>query len=404
MKKPIDTGLSYVAMSFLYWLIASLTFPVLTIHLLEQDINYLDLGLIVSFTTFAYVFLDIPIGFMGDFFRKKYIFMLGMVFHAVGYFLWSISSSVVMVVVAYTCWNIGRSFFSGILESWYVNTVQHRYRAKKINRTFNIASMGTAFCIGLGVLITGQVLNLNKQEGILSIIDAALILQLAAILILCLAGLAFFLMNDDYANGERSSRINFYRVQEIINCLKSPNFARFLPLSFSYGFAFGFFEIFWMPIGIASGFEDFKVSIAYSSAYFCSTLVLLILLKFSNRTQNYNFWIPWLRIFFGICFLAMSLASSFAAFCMSMIVIYVISFIEYPLIQTAIHQSILDKYRNIMISIESVVKQGAGIISGGIGGWIYQDYGVQAALMATAFIICLSVLAYLSIKTLADTR
>lgn len=384
---------SYLTLNSLYWLISSLTFPVLTIHLLGLGINYIDLGLIVSFSTLAYLALDIPVGFVGDVFKKKYVFIIGMVFHASGYFLWAIAKDLQTIVSGYILWNIGRSFFSGILESWYVNSIENdNERASIINKTFNIASMISSFSIGVGVLVTSQLL-LFKNNDIL-LFEANSILKITSVLFLFLSILAYFLMSDNKKYAAKPLIIGLYSKKEIITSLKSLKFIRFLPLSFSYGFAFGFFEIFWMPIGKSFGIEDFKISLAYSSAYFLSTLSLIILLKKNFVPKKYNFWICYLRFAFSASFIIMSHSYSFPVFLISIIAIYVISFIEYPIIQTAIHQSIPDKYRNVMLSIESVVKQASGLVSGGIGGWLYQHYGAKTSLISIFVIGLLSIIIY----------
>lgn len=397
MKVKIkNSGNIYIALVCIYWLIASMTFPVLSVHLINKGINIFQLGLIVSLATCFYVILDIPIGYLSDIIRKKYIFTAGMLLHSAGYFLWSHSSTITMALTAYCIWSIGRSFYSGVLESWYVNSIKDENRQEKINRTFNISSIGVSLCIGFGTLISLYISIANGLDY-LSLQSTAYILQVSSILMLIIGFFSYFLLIENSRNNKQENKEKKYQFNKLRLLINSPRFLKYLPLSFSYGLSFGFFEVFWMPLSQNLNISDIKASIAYASAYFCCSITLFLLIKLNKTPKNRDIWIPALRTAFGLSFLIMAYFNSVHIFFLSIIMIYVLSFVEQPIFQTGINASINDDYRTTMLSIESVVKQSAGIISGTLGGFVYHNYGAATALSSISFAIILSVVLYLLI-------
>ncbi|KXO11554.1 Tetracycline resistance protein [Moritella sp. JT01] len=398
MLHKLDNSHVYIIVSCGYWFVAALTFPILTLHLLEQGISIKEVGLVSSFSAIVYLLLDVPIGAISDRISKRFIFTISTLFHALGYVIWSVGSGVQMAIIAYSIWGAGRAFYSGSLEAWYVNTITSDNRISIMNKTFNHSSIGISLAIALGVFLTGY-LSYSAQT---KIFNSSMILNAAAVGMIILGIFSFSAMKEDIGpeniqgcNEQQSSKIpfskQFYNALEVLGNM---NFSRYLCLSFAYGLCFGFFEVFWMPLGIDLSMTEFQNTIAYASSYLASAIVLILLLRVSTKS-NYELWIPIVRIAFSASFFLLSFTTSYIGFIIAMVLIYVLSFIEAPMIQTGLNNAIEDDSRSLMLSCDSMVKQGVGIISGLAGAWVYQNEGAQAILIFISVITALSVLPYL---------
>ncbi|PAS27430.1 MFS transporter [Vibrio cholerae] len=396
MRFNVNTSNIYIIASCSYWFIASLTFPILTLHFLEQGISIKEIGFAASVSAVIYVLLDIPLGAISDRVAKRYIFSISSLLHALGYIIWTIDSGIVTVVLAYSVWGAGRAFYSGALEAWFVNTIDSDNRSTITNKAFNYSSIGTSLAIACGVLVTGYLSQISES----SLANYDTILKCAAIGMILLGVFGFSFMTEivnKKSNKRKNQKTNTptlcSQISHAIVVLRNIRFSRYLFLSFAYGLCFGFFEVFWMPLGIDLNMAEFEVTVAYASAYLASSITLILLIRVKVKS-NYEYWIPIVRSAFAISFLALSFTTSYIGFIISMLLIYVLSFIEAPMIQTGLNEVIEDKSRALMLSCDSVVKQGVGIISGLLGAWVYETHGHQTILMAISFLTLLSVVPY----------
>ncbi|MCG9578812.1 MFS transporter [Vibrio tubiashii] len=381
--KPVSC--IYVVFNSVYWLLSALLFPILTVHMMQQGMTALDIGFAVAITSVCYLICDIPAGYVSDRVKKKSVFAFSLLLHALTFLIWALAETHWCLFVAYGLWGIARSFQSGTLESWYINQLDKPERERESKQAFAWNGVATATSIALGVGVTSIVS---------SHYDYVIVFALTSLLMIILSALSLVILHEKTLAERDVTPVSAPLLHQVWPVIRQLSFNRFLFLTTSYGLCFGFLETFWMPMGISKGFSETHISQAYSLAYLFSALVLGYIIA-KRATLFDERYVPLLRSLFGLSFIGLGLSSNSWVFSLCLILIYVLSFVEGPILRSGINQAITrDRHRTLFLSIESSTKQGVSIAGGVLCAWVYNHAGGQAVGWLLGLACLLSTIPY----------
>lgn len=183
---------TYMMLLFGNTLAAAMIWGINTLFLLHAGLSNFEAFLANAFFTLGMVLFEIPTGLVADGRGRRVSYLLGTVTLAVStllyYVLWSVGAPFGLWAVVSMLLGLGFTFFSGAVEAWLVDALEHNQYAGSLESVFGRGQMvsGAAMLIGtLGGGVLAQLTNLGVPYIVRGLV------------LLLLFGLAWRLMHDE---------------------------------------------------------------------------------------------------------------------------------------------------------------------------------------------------------------
>ncbi len=203
-------------------------YPVYLILFTERGFSLMDVSLLMMFWALPVVILELPTGFLADFWSKKKMMVIGMILKALGFLLWLVNGSFLFAVLGFFCWAVQESFCSGSRQALLYEAVTHENVHISYEKAAGICGMIEMAGIALA-MISGSILYAYSPS-------LTLLASSGAALISALIGLSL----KEYKNEEKRTEgmKNFFK--SIFNLVKSkPALIMILAASGLAGGAYG---------------------------------------------------------------------------------------------------------------------------------------------------------------------
>jgi len=156
-------------------------YPVYLIMFSQRGFSLMDVSLLMMFWALPVVILELPTGFLADYWSKKKMLVIGMLLKALGFFLWLINGSFLFAVLGFFCWAVQESFCSGSLQALLYEAVIHEKAAVSYEKAAGTCSMIEMAGIALALIFGGILFSYSPPLTLIASSAAALICALTAL-------------------------------------------------------------------------------------------------------------------------------------------------------------------------------------------------------------------------------
>lgn len=122
---------NYILFVILLSLAQSFFFAIYQVFLASRGMNFLQMNLINSFYMLSIFFFEIPTGAFADIFGRKKSIVVGSFILSASFLIYFLSGNFWLFVAAEVVGALGKTFLSGAVEAWVVDSLDfHKYEGK----------------------------------------------------------------------------------------------------------------------------------------------------------------------------------------------------------------------------------------------------------------------------------
>lgn len=371
---------SYLTISGIYTLSASLIWGITTLFLLDAGLDILEVFLANAVFTGAMVVFEIPTGVIADLWGRRVSFLLSVVTLILGtfFYIWAAQSggTLLLFSLASIVLGLGFTFYSGAVEAWLVDALEATSYDGGLDHIFS-----------RGALISGAAMLIGTTSGgFLGNIDLALpfIIRIGLLVIVFLV--AWRLMHDlGFKPRHVSLRAFPQEVRDLTRTsiqygVRDPSIRLLM-----YGSFFGMGFMVWAWYAWQPYFLEL---LGNQDAIWVTGLIAA---SMSIAAMTGNALVDWLTNFcgkrttllisgwsvFAIAMIGVGLAQTFPLAVGLFLVANVALGVVSPVKQAYLHQMIPSNQRATVISFDSLVGSGGGVIGQTGLGYISRNFSIS---------------------------
>jgi MFS family permease len=384
LSTPAQITRVYYIISGLYTLSASLIWGVNTLFLLKAGLNIFQVFIVNAIFSAGMTVFEFPTGVLADTRGRRISFLLSTLILAggtLGYVLGAqMPGKLLALSVASIVMGLGYTFYSGAVEAWLVDALNASGYQGSLDRVFARSSL-----ISGAAMLAGTV-----SGGVLGDQNLAIPYLLRAAMLILLFGLAFFTMHDI---GFQPKTISFQEIPREMQSIarlslqlgwKKPGVRFLMLMSFvQTGFSFwGFYA--WPPYFLALyGREAVWISGVVAALIALATMggnsLVEWLARFCGKRTTLMLWPAGIST---LAIIAVGLVHSFFPAVLLLLISMVAQGVITPVQQAFMHQMIPSKQRAAIVSFNSMIGNGGGILGQTGLGYLSQVNSIAAGYVA----------------------
>ncbi len=355
---------NYLALTSLYTLAASIIWGVNTLFLLEIGLSLTQVFVVNSVFTAAMAVFEIPTGVLADTRGRRASFLLSLVvllLGTVGYVGAAfIENNVWFLVAMSIILGLGYTFYSGAMEAWLVDALNHTDFTGKLDDVFARSSLfsGAAMLVG------------SLAGGALGTFDLSIPFIIRAILLGIVFIVAYFVMHDlgftphDVSIRELPAEMNKIAQASIMYGWKNPSMRLIIMAGFvqSIFMAWGFYA--WQPYFLELLGQDVPwVAGVIAALISLSTMGGNLIVEWEMHRGGYRTtMLLFAAIVQTIAIIGVGLVTSFWVAVPLYLLAMGMMGIWGPVKQAYMHQIIPSKQRATVVSFDSLVGSGGSVV------------------------------------------
>lgn len=145
----------YAGLSFLQWLPVGLTMVPMVLLLLERGLSLAAVAFLGVVSSTAVAVAELPTGGLADSLGRRPVLVASAVVHAVGLVLLALAGQMDLLVASALLRGLARALASGPLEAWYVDTARSAGPAGDLTRGLARGQVAASFGLGAGTVAGG---------------------------------------------------------------------------------------------------------------------------------------------------------------------------------------------------------------------------------------------------------
>jgi len=368
----------YLLYNFLFGLYPIV--PIMSLFFLAKNLSFGDIGILFAVFSLTGFLFEIPTGYLGDKFGRKYSVMIGLIILSATAYIWTLLNSVLLFAIFAGIWMLGLAFISGSFEGYIYDYLKSKKQDNNYDRL--LSKSGTIlYAAGAIGSILGAYLfsiNINYPDYLLAILFLS-----------CLVVVA--LMDNDAIDrdGELEDQLKIFSGISYIyrhkNILWITLFVSLLFGFFSYFrgsvdkpyiLDLGVFDVQWLGVFVA-------ISMVIQSLFISQFERLKSVLKESGIIVLY--W-----VLSSIPLFIMSIGHRYIAL-LAMLAFYTTESFQGTMINSFSQKHIPSKIRATTLSSIKVYENISGAILGLVAGFMFNLFSIRTGLMI-AFVYTLLVL------------
>ena len=391
-KNPVPV---YYFLVFLEDLAFGLHASIYVLFLLSQNLNLFQVN-VVNFVFMMGCFLfELPTGAFADLYGRKKSLVLGYLLFSFAFYLYFISNSFVMFVLAEAIGAIAFTFISGAQEAWIVDEVKKSTSTKRIDLVFSHGHIISRFAGLLSGLIGAYI-------GVLSL---RIPMLLTAIMLFLTAVYVLFVVKERFIKPEKVQGIT--RVRSLIVTAKEGiKFASFhkvilmiLITSFLTNFAFQAPNMYWSPrFNDLAGNQIWIVGWIWAGMSLSMMTGSYVIRYFINRDKSYTQISIIAILLIGVPLLLSALSNIFSIVLISFLLHEVGRGMHQPIQKGYLNSFLSHSHRATIFSFNSMI----GNLGAGTGllvlGLIAHTISIQFSWIVAAILVLATIPIYIIAK------
>ncbi len=390
-----------------HWFIVGLFFPIMILFLIDKGLNSLEVGTTIAAYSAALILLELPTGGLSDSIGRKRVYLTSVTVQIASLVWLLLSWNYPGLLLGLFGMGTARALSSGTIDAWFVDEFKREQPRGDLQKALAKANIFIPAGIACGSLLGGLIPMtlgdyLNNAYGI-SIYSSNIVVILVALVAQFV--LTQHLVVEIVGRSRRESVLSgLKRFPEVVSTsvqygLRNKIVLALMIASLALGFGIMSVEIFWQPrlkalLGPESASWIFGVMAA---GYFLAASAgnLLITPLCSRIGSNYPQILLGLRLAIGGCLLALAAQASVFGFAIFFMTFLLINGMSNSPHATIFNSQVPGEKRSTLMSFESFIFQGGGLVGSITFGFIAESASIGAAWMVAGFVLFGSSLTYL---------
>jgi MFS family permease len=357
--------------------------PIQTFFLLDKGLNFAQVALLESVLLVTATVFEIPTGFLGDKFGRKWSIVISNILKIIAWIPWFFADSIILFALSFFLFGISQAFFSGADQSLIYDQLKSEKKEEKMQKIFGFYNGSYIMATAIGALVGSLISNKGTLEEYYFLYMMILVSQIL--------GLIVFLFLKE-PKREESMELG-YKPNELLkgfrHIFNSPNLFNLFLL-----------YIFTLPLSLIllrvqqPYLQNFNIdNFWYGGSIFVSSIIIFFLKVFAYKLEeifNRDLALFISTILPGLFWMLMSLAINPATAIILFILTDVAGNIRDPIFADHLNKSIPSAIRNTTLSSISFSSSLYVGITQIIFGMIVTNYSLESGLIFVGIIITVS--------------
>ena len=397
----------YILNRVMHWLIVGVNIPVITMILLDKELDFLQIGLIFSIQSATVVLFELPSGAMSDAIGRKKVYLLALIMMLLCSILFMFSYGFNLLCLVVIINGLAQALSSGTIEAWFVDEFNKIDKEENLQEFLSKAQIATLISLSVSSVVGGilpkTLGKLIKDTFGLSIYSGNFTVQIVLLII----HLTVTILLIKEASHESRNRSILGGVKTIPTVLKISikegieNRCIFLLLTtaIAWGIGFSGLETFWQPkvkiiVGLTS--DDSILGILNAGYFFAGAAGSFIITYICKLFKNDSIKILIvLRSMLGGFFILLAFQSNIIGFSICYLMLYSINGMSESPYYTIFNRKVKERNRATLLSLESLFMKAGAMIGMVMMGYVSQKYSISFGWIISGGVMILSSLAFI---------
>lgn len=139
----------------LQWFAVGFIFPVMSLFILKEGVNYFQLGIVMAVYSGAVILAELPTGGLADTIGRKPTYISALLFLMAGSSILIFFSGFSMLITGFFVMGIGRALSSGALDAYFIDAILNRDSNADIQKIMAKSGFAVPLALGCGSLLGG---------------------------------------------------------------------------------------------------------------------------------------------------------------------------------------------------------------------------------------------------------
>jgi MFS family permease len=149
----------YLIYQFLFGLYPII--PIMSLYFLAKNLSFGDIGILFAVFSLSGFLAEIPTGYIGDKYGRKYSVMIGLSILAVTAYIWTVLTTTFMFAIFTSIWMIGLAFISGSFEGYIFDYLKSKKLENLYDKVLSISGTVMYFAGALGSIVGAYLFSIN---------------------------------------------------------------------------------------------------------------------------------------------------------------------------------------------------------------------------------------------------
>lgn len=383
---------SFYTISSLYTLSASFIWGINTLYLLRAGLDIFEVFIANAVFTASMTLFEIPTGVFADTRGRRFSFLMSTVilfFGTLGYLFSSVyNGGLVCFSLSSLVLGLGFTFYSGAVEAWVVDELHEAGYTEPLDHIFSRGASISGVMMIVGTISGGAMAYVDMGLPYIARAGALALLFLFALVFMKEKGFTAPVKSDSF-----KSHLKRITKDSIGVGWRNKTLKLFMIISFfqSSFLMWGFYASQPYLLDLIGNREAVWISglvaAAIALAQICGNLLVNPLIK---RVRRRTTIMLWTASFSALFTLGIGLATHFATAFLSLFFFMASLGLFSPLKQSYMHQLIPKEQRATVISFDSLIGNGGGIVGQPALGYLSKTYSIALSYIAGSFIMLMA--------------
>ncbi len=141
--------------------ILGMLIPILVLFQLDRGLSLIQIGINMATYSGTVIILEIPSGFLADYFGNKKIYLLSILLNIASMLVLIFAKTNIWITFSFVLWGSGRAFSSGSLEAIFINKASFSNNHRNVEKLISYTEFTIPVSLALGALLGGFLPDLH---------------------------------------------------------------------------------------------------------------------------------------------------------------------------------------------------------------------------------------------------
>jgi DHA1 family quinolone resistance protein-like MFS transporter len=395
----------YIINQTVHWFIVGITLPIMVLYMTAKGLDLFQAGMTLSVYSATVILLELPTGGLSDSLGRKKVYLYSLVMSSLSGTVLLFATGLPLFMAGFILYGTARALSSGSMDAWFVDEFALANPGGDLQRALATANVFIPLGIGAGSLIggvlpmmtTGLTENLDWMSPYSANILLMVVLVIAQILTTSvLVQERAFKGQGSIASGLRSlptvlSEAMTFGVKDRFTLVMMTS-------STLLGFGLLSVELLWQPRAqmlLEDTSQTWVFGVLAAGYFFASSVGNALASRYADALgKNQLRSLTWLRAVSGIILIVISWQTGMLEFALLYLLLYMFFGLATSPHTAVFNARIPRQRRSTLMSFESLMLQGGGLIGTFTIGWLAEAHGITAAWTTTGIVLLFSSITY----------
>jgi len=395
----------YILNQTVHWFFVGITLPVMVLYMTSKGLDLFEAGIAVSVYSATIILLELPTGGLSDSIGRKRVYIYSLMVSMISGTVLLLATGLPMFLAGYLLYGVARALSSGSMDAWFVDEFALHHPDGNLQEALAKANVIIPLGLAVGSLVGGALpmLAAGFTEEVAWMNPYSINILLMVVIVGVQLGLTSVLVQEKAFQGQGTAASGLKAlprvVSEAVTFGVRDRFTFVLMASTALmGFGLLSVELLWQPRAQAlmdDPSQTWVFGVLAAGYFLASSLGNLLASRLSHRLERGPLGpLAWMRALSGAVLVALAWQSGLLEFALLYLVLYMVFGLATSPHAAVFNSRVPKERRSTMMSFESLMLQGGGLIGSFSIGWLAETSGITAAWTVAGAVLLLSSTTY----------